>query len=333
MPEPPPDIQKTTGMCPHGNFPDSCDTCITESKPSGERNKMIADLRERVLQKGFTTPEAITEERKQVIEHELDSTGTFMHGFEKPWFVIGGLSVELSAGEITRDHEDIDVAIFADDFPQLKEYATEQGYRFVDWKYDSVPASELDSIEERVILEKTDEKSKGPAEVDVVLLTQDEKGRVEPGTHDISFPPEIHNNPVFYKTKSGQEVPLQPIEVVLLLKLYHGRQKDIEEAGSHLAQLPGDKRQWLDEYVRETGITFEIGDQKINSLDELLKLASEREEADKMTMFDQNVDSLVDEWNKKFDDADEVKKHVEAALRDKMRRMPRWKSKVDKKQQ
>lgn len=40
MPESGPDFQKVTGMCPHGNFPDSCSLCNNESAQSKETREV-----------------------------------------------------------------------------------------------------------------------------------------------------------------------------------------------------------------------------------------------------------------------------------------------------
>lgn len=40
--------------------------------------------------------------------------------FAQPWFVAGGWAVDLAAGVVTRDHKDVDIAIFRGDAPALR---------------------------------------------------------------------------------------------------------------------------------------------------------------------------------------------------------------------
>lgn len=49
-------------------------------------------------------------------------------GFEKPWFVAGGWAVDLFLDKVTREHEDIEIAIFRCDQLKLRNYL--KGWEF-----------------------------------------------------------------------------------------------------------------------------------------------------------------------------------------------------------
>jgi hypothetical protein len=53
----------------------------------------------------------------------LDPPGLaeLMHGFPRPWWVVGGWSIEAFTG-VAREHEDVDLSILACDAPYLREH-------------------------------------------------------------------------------------------------------------------------------------------------------------------------------------------------------------------
>src|SRR3954454_24979899 len=55
-----------------------------------------------------------------------------MEGFARPWWIVGGHAIEAFTG-VHREHEDIDLAIFTEDFPRLR---TQLGSRFHLWSND-----------------------------------------------------------------------------------------------------------------------------------------------------------------------------------------------------
>ena len=50
---------------------------------------------------------------------DLAQTAAFMDGFERPWWVVGGWAVDAFTG-VRREHDDVDVSIFASDVPALR---------------------------------------------------------------------------------------------------------------------------------------------------------------------------------------------------------------------
>jgi hypothetical protein len=58
--------------------------------------------------------------------------GAFMTGFDRPWWVIGGWSIEAFTG-VPREHEDLDVSMLASDAPAFRAFL---GERWTPWNVD-----------------------------------------------------------------------------------------------------------------------------------------------------------------------------------------------------
>ena len=58
--------------------------------------------------------------------------GNFMEGFDRPWWIIGGWSLEVFTG-IGRDHEDMDISILSSDAGAFREFL---GDRWTPWNVD-----------------------------------------------------------------------------------------------------------------------------------------------------------------------------------------------------
>ncbi|WP_134323870.1 nucleotidyltransferase domain-containing protein [Cumulibacter soli] len=60
------------------------------------------------------------------------SIGPFMEGFDRPWWIIGGWSVEKWTG-VSRSHEDMDISIFASDAEAFRLFLAD---RWTPWNMD-----------------------------------------------------------------------------------------------------------------------------------------------------------------------------------------------------
>lgn len=56
----------------------------------------------------------------------------FMEGFNRPWWIIGGWSIEVFTG-VPRAHEDMDISILSSDAPAFREFL---GERWTPWNVD-----------------------------------------------------------------------------------------------------------------------------------------------------------------------------------------------------
>lgn len=60
---------------------------------------------------------------------QLDKVTQLMNGFQYPWFIAGGWSIDLGIGRITRKHEDMDICVF-------REHGAEVLAYFSDWQIE-----------------------------------------------------------------------------------------------------------------------------------------------------------------------------------------------------
>ncbi|BDZ57969.1 hypothetical protein GCM10025872_16260 [Barrientosiimonas endolithica] len=58
--------------------------------------------------------------------------GKFMAGFDRPWWIIGGWSIEVYTG-VRRDHEDMDISILSSDAEAFRRFL---GDRWTPWNVD-----------------------------------------------------------------------------------------------------------------------------------------------------------------------------------------------------
>ena len=56
---------------------------------------------------------------------KCENVSTLMAKFNKTWFIAGGWAIDLFLGKETREHKDIEIAIFRKDQLNLKTYLKE----------------------------------------------------------------------------------------------------------------------------------------------------------------------------------------------------------------
>ncbi len=61
------------------------------------------------------------------------TVGEVMEGFDRPWWVVGGWTIEAFTG-VSREHDDLDVSLLACDVPAFVEFL---GDRWTPWNVDS----------------------------------------------------------------------------------------------------------------------------------------------------------------------------------------------------
>jgi len=73
---------------------------------------------------------------------ELTRAVDAMRGFDRPWFVAGGWALDLFLGAVSRDHADLEIALFREDQRALRrhlarwEFEKVEGGRCVPWSVD-----------------------------------------------------------------------------------------------------------------------------------------------------------------------------------------------------
>ena len=57
------------------------------------------------------------------------AAATVMVGFERPWCIAGGWAIDLLVGRATREHADVEIAVFREDQHRLREYLHDWDWR------------------------------------------------------------------------------------------------------------------------------------------------------------------------------------------------------------
>jgi Uncharacterised nucleotidyltransferase len=92
----------------------------------------------------------------------LGKIGALLERTGIPYWLFGGWAVDFYAGGITRPHDDVDLAVWLEDFPRISELLQEEGWRHV-------PSEEDDG---------GTGFSRGPVRLELTFLQRDADGRV-----------------------------------------------------------------------------------------------------------------------------------------------------------
>jgi hypothetical protein len=207
--------------------------------------------------------EQVTPERTLALERHLSQVADILNTLGKPWFLSGGLALELSHGEIQRDHQDIDVALYKSDGEALEMLVKTMGYAMRSHDGQVMRAEDLVAQNQPNAFMVAAEGSDRPA-FEIIFLDKNEQGQVVFGADQVlSFPLDTYEQPAHYQSQEGKQIPLTPPEVQLLYKLYDGRLRDLLDIQKTLPTLSSDKRQRLGEYLQFLGVTFTLPDGEI----------------------------------------------------------------------
>jgi hypothetical protein len=178
---------------------------------------------------------------------ELEPVVAFMDGFTRPWFVAGGWAVDLYLGQKSREHEDVDVAIFRPDQAAMQEY-------LAGWRLQQVKQRELEewapgewlALPVHEIHARRD--AGDPGELEVLLNERDGDTWRFRKNPDITRPIEK----VALRTAWG--VPFLSPEVALLYKASHvvagghmpaAEDKNAGDFERAVPHLEPERREWL----------------------------------------------------------------------------------------
>lgn len=160
----------------------------------------------------------------------------FMASYEGKWMIAGGWAIDLHIGEETRDHEDIEVAVFRDEQNSLASL-------FTDWdiyiaKEGKKEKWQLDAPVEFPIHEIHASHQDGKQLE--VLLNERNKGRWRfRRDPELSFPLSMMN------LQSEQGVPYLNPEIVLLYKAANTKEKDHDDFNYVFPHLNEHQKEWL----------------------------------------------------------------------------------------
>ena len=170
------------------------------------------------------------------------TVGAFMARFDRPWWIVGGWSIEAFTG-VSREHEDLDVSILASDAPAFREFL---GDRWTAWNVDD---SWFRPFDDRFTDLRPDsqlwvrENARSPWVLDVPL-TPDTDGR---WTNKRLCSHTEALDDVTWVADDG--LRYQRPEVTLMFKAAQVRAKDRVDAEVALPLLDASARGWLREAV------------------------------------------------------------------------------------
>ena len=168
----------------------------------------------------------------------------FMSGFERPWWIVGGWSIEAFTGA-PREHEDVDLSILACHVPELREHVGDR------WHLWSNHGGTLRPLDDRF-----------PEPISVESQIWVRAGAQEPWVIDLPITPDRdglwtnkrlpdHVAPVEEVTWVADDGLryLNP-EIALLYKAALARPKDDRDLAGAWPLLSGEARAWLRDAVR-----------------------------------------------------------------------------------
>ena len=167
----------------------------------------------------------------------VHQVAALMKGFDRPWFVAGGWALDLFVHRQTRDHEDVEIAVFRRDqgavWRQFSGWAIEkvvagnrQGWR---GEWLAPPVHELHAKRER----------SQPPELEILL---DEAWA---DTWRFRRNLAVTKPLAEFGLRSSEGIPYLAPEIALLYKAKHGRPRDEADFRAVLPTLDAHRRAWL----------------------------------------------------------------------------------------
>ncbi|MDI7744197.1 hypothetical protein QMK38_19480 [Lysinibacillus fusiformis] len=167
---------------------------------------------------------------------QCQSVTSLMARFDKTWFIAGGWAIDLFIGKETREHKDLEIALFRKDQLYLKTYLTEWDFKkvikgeFYNWENEflELPIHEIHAAN----------KLNGD-EIEILLNETNDSDWEFRRDLRISSP----LNTVWSYSETG--IPYLNPEIVLLYKAKNTREKDHQDFHTIKDYLNKEKRQWL----------------------------------------------------------------------------------------
>ncbi|MBM7666003.1 hypothetical protein JOC25_002496 [Solibacillus kalamii] len=167
---------------------------------------------------------------------QCQNVTSLMGKFNKTWFIAGGWAIDLFMGKETREHKDIEIAIFRKDQIDLKAYLKE-------WDFKKVIKSEFLKWENEFLelpIHEIHASNKLNGDKIEVLLNE-VKDNVWTFRRDLRISSPL--NSVWSYSETG--IPYLNPEIVLLYKAKNTREKDHQDFITVKDHLDNMKRQWL----------------------------------------------------------------------------------------
>lgn len=161
---------------------------------------------------------------------------SLMSEFNETWFFAGGWAIDLFIGRETRQHQDIEIALFRKDQLNLKEYLKEWDFKkvikgkFYTWENEllALPIHEIHALN----------KSNGDKLEVLLNETKDYDWRFR---RDLRISHPLKS--VWSYSDTG--IPYLNPEIVLLYKVKNTREKDHQDFMATVGNLDVERRKWL----------------------------------------------------------------------------------------
>ena len=166
-----------------------------------------------------------------------------MDGFERPWFISGGWAIDLFVGEVTRDHEDVEIGgFFADQAAIRRHLAAWELFQPRDGVW--LPLDREDEVRLPEFQIQARSAAEPPLQFDVFLNPRDRDEWVSRRHAGLRVP---LVRLVRLTTGPGAPagLPYLTPEVQLLYKAKYHRPKDDADFGVALPGLDPGQRSWL----------------------------------------------------------------------------------------
>ncbi|MBY0121616.1 nucleotidyltransferase domain-containing protein [Bacillus sp. S/N-304-OC-R1] len=161
---------------------------------------------------------------------------SLMSGFDRKWFFAGGWAIDLFIDKQTREHNDIEFAIFRKDQLYLKDYLKE-------WEFQKVIKGKFHIWENEYlglpIHEIHASNMLNGDKIEILLNETKENDWIYRRDLRISYP----LNSICSITKTG--IPYLNPEIVLLYKAKNTREKDHQDFITIKDYLDDEKKKWL----------------------------------------------------------------------------------------
>lgn len=210
------------------------------------------------------------------IKDRVSKAASFLNKSGVPWYLVGGLGVELSNGVVTRDHPDTDIAIFRDDMGTFYDYVAKKGGRvfrslskeqFDEYKKKFGREPEIkyqDGIHTQAYIGSKEELVQDTyspfvsfegGEVDLDIIDVDPVTDEVPllGSTGIKFSKSQYSDPETVEI-NGEKVILSPQEITITHKIIQGREKDRLD----LVNTTSEVRDKVEKRIADAGLNFKL---------------------------------------------------------------------------
>src|SRR4051812_11927097 len=171
------------------------------------------------------------------------AAATAMIGFGHPWCIAGGWAIDLMAGRATREHKDVEIAVFRKDQHLLRSFLQDWDFfiainqQFVSWPQEqtlSLPQHELYAT------------SPAGAKLEFLLNERDAIDWIYRREFSV-------RRPIEKAIRRGREgIPVLASEIVLLYKSKTPRPQDELDFRVAREMLDDESRRWLIDALRTT---------------------------------------------------------------------------------